>query len=571
MPRRQPAQKQDQKTAASNGKAHHKIPELGRLSTPRSQSAALSLAVGAAEIELSNLATSIKSLPTLADLVICRSCKDLIQATKQIEAVLEQSETILDATNRLLKRSSSEGAMSHTKALHYSVGETTAYLHDLTQRAKQLVHGLQSIHTDPPLLTRQQEVTLISEMQRHRSLFWQKVLEVPFVQAAHFNELERVLSGEILPASVIFSGKVDKASNEILRRQAQRAVYSVASILGSQDILNLPASKRPEVAQLLLTAPPSPDIILDSFNKAKALGAELESLQTKLLCRYSSLKSAADSDTLEWPQYRHLRGQLGGDALQARTKLAEMGALFAPYVDLKNYVALSNKGLVLAIVSRSHKMRPYQEDLFQEAHIGLLRSVDRYDQLSGWKFATYASWWIKQAAQRGLSTAARLVQVPTYAEVTLLTITKELSQYPQPLSLEKLAENTQLPERVVATLLPYIHNASRLDTSPAKEGELQLLDMLPDRSTLNPVNEVEQKEDQRAILNILRFLTKKEQEVIQRRFGLNNLPAQTLVEIGAILGITRERVRQIEMRALQKLALRLSYRYQKDGSLLQAD
>lgn len=553
MPRRQPHHKPAPSAQAPLTRPKPKSQALSALRAPKKQSK-LSLAFGATEAELSSVLTAMKKLPTLAEIVVCRSPQVLNQMSSAIEAAAEQAKRASESAARIPKNIPSEAAKNAVKELRSRVREADGYLSDLVERTKTLLDGSHSLRDDIPLLSRKQVFDLVSEMQRHRELFWQKTFELPIVQAEHLSDLKRVVAAEIKAPSVIFWGKIGSPDEEAMKKRAGRAVRAVTKVLDNREPFRLGTSKRAEVSRLLLATPPTPDSIVAQFNRAKNLGTQLESLETKLICQHGSLKSAAQAP--QWSEYAELKRQLGGGALEVRAKLLDIERSMAPYVELRNYVATANKKLVLAIISRSPKLRRYQEDLIQEGHIGLLRAVDRYDHRSPWQFATYATWWITQASGRAYGDVSRIVKVPVHNEQPLAMIMREIHGELRALSIEELARKTKLSNKDVQVLLPHTRLASSLHGSGRNDGGIRPLDMLADRSASSPSEVAEREERRLAALDMLRFLNPRERSIIERRFGLNGIPPQTLVEIGQDLGITRERVRQIEALALQRLQIR---------------
>lgn len=196
-------------------------------------------------------------------------------------------------------------------------------------------------------------------------------------------------------------------------------------------------------------------------------------------------------------------------------------------------------------------------DLIQEGNIGLAKAVDKFDWRRGLKFSTYATYWIRQAITRALSDQARTIRLPVHIIETFYKLNKVkkrlsniLNREPTP---EELASEIGLPTSKVQKLLKYLHDTISLETPIGDEGDALLKELIPDLTTDSPDKSaaisVLKEQLKKAILD----LNPKERRVILLRYGLEDGVEHTLEEIGKIFGITRERVRQIEIRALEKL------------------
>ncbi|GBD34754.1 RNA polymerase sigma factor SigA [bacterium HR35] len=196
-------------------------------------------------------------------------------------------------------------------------------------------------------------------------------------------------------------------------------------------------------------------------------------------------------------------------------------------------------------------------DLIQEGNIGLAKAVDKFDWRRGLKFSTYATYWIRQAITRALSDQARTIRLPVHIIETFYKLNKVkkrlssiLNREPTP---EELASEIGLPTNKVQKLLKYLHDTISLETPIGDEGDALLKELIPDLNTETPDKvaaiSVLKEQLKKAILD----LSPKERKIISLRYGLEDGTEHTLEEIGRIFGITRERVRQIEIRALEKL------------------
>jgi len=196
-------------------------------------------------------------------------------------------------------------------------------------------------------------------------------------------------------------------------------------------------------------------------------------------------------------------------------------------------------------------------DLIQEGNIGLTKAVDKFDWRRGLKFSTYATYWIKQAINRALSDQARTVRLPVHIIETLYRLNKVkkrlnalLHRDPTP---EELASEMGLPTSKIQKLLKYLPDVVSLETPIGEEGDSLLKELLPDLSSVSPEKHASLKVLKEQLKKAIHDLSPKERRIISLRYGLEDGVEHTLEEIGKIFGITRERVRQIEIRALEKL------------------
>ena len=219
----------------------------------------------------------------------------------------------------------------------------------------------------------------------------------------------------------------------------------------------------------------------------------------------------------------------------------------------------SNLRLVIALARRPE----YQNrglltvDLIQEGNLGLMRAVDKFDWRRGFKFSTYATWWIRQSIHRAIAEQARTIRLPVHLNETLQkirTVTRKLAHdlHRDPTPAE-LADATGMPQEKIAVALDAVREPVSLQTPIGEEGDASLGDLVEDLAAIDPERELLGRRIEQGAREALSLLTPREQLVIRMRFGIGSRADHTLEEIGAELSVTRERVRQIEGSALRKL------------------
>ena len=225
--------------------------------------------------------------------------------------------------------------------------------------------------------------------------------------------------------------------------------------------------------------------------------------------------------------------------------------------EAKNALIEANLRLVISIVKKHLGRGLGFSDLIQEGNVGLMKAVDKFEYKRGYKFSTYATWWIRQAITRAIAEQSRTIRIPVHMVEAVNRMIKAIQELVQEKgrepSTEEIAEKMKIPAEKVRVMLKISKEPISLETPIGEDEDSHIRDFIEDKSVLSPLDIAMQGDMKKNIDKALSSLTDREQSIIRKRFGLGEDTPHTLEEVGLEFDVTRERVRQIEVKAIRKL------------------
>ena len=311
------------------------------------------------------------------------------------------------------------------------------------------------------------------------------------------------------------------------------------------------------IAEIEEEEPVDPNSLVDSFNIDDPVRMYLKEIgKVPLLTADQEVELATAMTAGREAKERLDEAEANGETLPAE-ELAQLKKQVKAGERAKQQLAEANLRLVVSIAKRYVGRGMLFLDLIQEGNLGLIKAVEKFDYTKGYKFSTYATWWIRQAITRAIADQARTIRIPVHMVETINKVIRVSRQLLQELghdpSPEEISEEMNMPVDKVREILKIAQEPVSLETPIGEEEDSHLGDFIPDEAASEPSEAASFTLLKEQLVDVLSTLTPREEKVLKLRFGIEDGRTRTLEEVGKEFNVTRERIRQIEAKALRKL------------------
>ena len=426
-----------------------------------------------------------------------------------------------------------------------------------------------------PLLTRSEEIRLAKKIELTRMAFRQKVLESDYCAGLAVDILDQVHNGALPFDRTMKISTSEHAAKTRISTRIPINLATVRALLQRNEetwqelqVRRLPAARRRELTIALRDRRRKISKLLEELSlrtsRIQPLMRKLKNLQRKMTQLETWLAGKGAGKNIPPDEHAAMEDELAGfhslcleSAEDLGARLRSIERVFSEYEDSKRKLSGGNLRLVVSIAKKYRNRGLSFLDIIQEGNTGLMRAVDKYEYKRGYKFSTYATWWIRQAITRAIADHARTIRIPVHMIETmsrLRNISKELLQeYGREPTIEEIAKRAKMPLSEVRRVMKISRHPISLDRPVGESEDSYFGDFIEDDSVESPVSTAGGEMLKDRVEEVLKTLTYREREIIKLRYGIGDGYTYTLEEVGKIFKVTRERVRQVEAKAIRKL------------------